>query len=101
MAVVVGVPVRFNDVVVLDALEMTPAGSFPDAMAHLYGVQPPLALTVAEYAVPLVPLAKEVVVMATLPKHRVPSRSRRRENRQDFTTPCCLGYRDLDSHRGS
>jgi len=24
------------------------------------------------------------------PKHRVPSRSRRTENRQDFTTPCCL-----------
>ena len=47
-----------------------------------------LALTTAEYAVPAVPLGSEVVVIATVPKHRVPSRSRRRENKKDFTTQC-------------
>jgi hypothetical protein len=35
-----------------------------------------------------------------LPKHRVPSMSRMRENRDRFTTPCCLGDGDSDSHRG-
>ena len=29
-----------------------PAGSAPDAIVHLYGVHPPLALTTDEYAVP-------------------------------------------------
>ena len=31
----VAVPARFSDVVVLDTLEVTPAGSAPDAIAHL------------------------------------------------------------------
>jgi hypothetical protein len=37
--------------------------------------------------------------MAT-PKHRVPSRNRRKENRQYFTAPCCRSYGIPDSHRG-
>jgi len=35
VAAVVGVPVRFNEVVVLDAFAVTPAGSAPDAIVHL------------------------------------------------------------------
>ena len=31
----VGVPARFSDVVVLDTFALTPAGSAPDAIAHL------------------------------------------------------------------
>ena len=52
-----------------------------------------LALTTAEYAVPTVPLGSEVVVIATEPKHCVPSRNRR-ENRGVFTPPCCLACAD-------
>ena len=55
-------------------------------------MQPLLALTTAEYAVPTVPLGREVVVIATVAKHRVPSSSRRRENKQVFTTLCCRAY---------
>jgi hypothetical protein len=91
--VVVGVPVRLSEVVVLDAFAVTPVGSAPDAIVHLYGVQPPLALTTVEYAVPTVPLGSEVVVIATVPKHWVPSRSRR-EIREGFTAPCCRAYAD-------
>jgi len=35
VAAVVGVPVRFSEVVVLDTFAVTPAGSAPDAIAHL------------------------------------------------------------------
>ena len=35
VAAVFGVPVRFSDVVVLDTFAATPAGSAPDAIAHL------------------------------------------------------------------
>ena len=35
VAAVVGVPVRFSDVVVLDTFAVTPAGNAPDAIAHL------------------------------------------------------------------
>jgi hypothetical protein len=35
VAAVVGDPARVSDVVVLDTLEVTPAGSAPDAIAHL------------------------------------------------------------------
>jgi hypothetical protein len=64
VAALVGVPVRFNDVVVLEALATMPDGSAPEEITHLYGVQPPLALTAPEYGVPTVPLGREVVVMA-------------------------------------
>jgi hypothetical protein len=65
-----------------------PAGSVPDAIAHLYGVQPPLAFIAAEYAAPTVSLGRAVVVIATAPKHRAPS-SKIRENSQGFISPCC------------
>jgi len=99
VAAEVGVPVRFNDVVGPDAFDMTPGGSFPDAIVHLYGVQPPLALTGAEYAVPVVPLARAVVVIAILPKHRVPSRTKRRGNRHNFMTLGCRSYGDPGQSR--
>jgi hypothetical protein len=48
----------------------------------------------AEYAVPTVPFGSEVVVIATVPKHVVPSRSRGRRNMQVFTAPCCRAFAD-------
>lgn len=66
VAAIVGFPVRLTDVVLPDAVAVTPAGSAPDAIDHLYGVQPPLAATTAEYVVPTVPLGREVVVIARL-----------------------------------
>jgi hypothetical protein len=68
VAAVFGVPVRFSDVVALDALAVMPAGSVPDAIAHLYGVQPPLALIAAEYALPTVSLGREAVSIARPPE---------------------------------
>jgi hypothetical protein len=41
-----------------------PAGSVPDDRLHVYGVVPPLAWAVAEYAVPTVPPEREVVETA-------------------------------------
>jgi len=35
VAAVFGVPVKFSDVVVLDAFTVMPAGNVPDAIAHL------------------------------------------------------------------
>jgi hypothetical protein len=61
----VGTPLRTSDVVLLDALAVIPAGSVPETTLHLYGVQPPVALTVAEYDLLKVPLGRLVVVMAT------------------------------------
>lgn len=48
VAAVVGVPVRSSDVVVLDTFAVIPTGSFPDAIAHLYGIQPSLAFITVE-----------------------------------------------------
>jgi hypothetical protein len=48
VAAVVGVPASVSDFVVCDTVEVTPAGSFPDAIVHLAGVHPPLACTTAE-----------------------------------------------------
>jgi hypothetical protein len=42
-----------------------PAGSVPDARDQVYGVVPPVALNVAEYAVPAVALESDVVVTAS------------------------------------
>ena len=46
-----------------------------------------------EYALPTVPLGREVVVMATVPKHRVPRRSSR-GSMQVSTTLCCRACAD-------
>jgi hypothetical protein len=40
-----------------------PAGSEPDVIAHVYGAIPPAPVSVAEYAVPTVPLGSDVVVI--------------------------------------
>jgi hypothetical protein len=59
----VGVPVKFRDVVVADCFCVTPAGSAPETMDHLYGVQPPLALMTAEYGVWTVPFGSVEVLI--------------------------------------
>jgi len=56
VAAVVGVPE------IAPAVEsVKPEGSVPDASVHVYGELPPVAAKVAEYAVPTVPPASEVV----------------------------------------
>ena len=60
---VVGVPVRPSDVVELDAFALMPAGNVPDAIAHLYGVHPPIALIAAVYASRTVPFGRPFVVI--------------------------------------
>jgi hypothetical protein len=44
---------------------VTPAGSAPEAMLQLYGVVPPLAVSVAEYTVPACPAGNALVVICT------------------------------------
>ena len=44
---------------------INPAGSEPDVIDHVYGVVPPLAPSVPEYAVPTCPLGKVAVVIVT------------------------------------
>ena len=55
---VVGVP----EMTPVDATRLSPAGSVPALTVQLYGAVPPLACSVAEYAVPVIPLGKDVVV---------------------------------------
>jgi hypothetical protein len=46
-------------------LKLRPAGKVPDRIVHEYGSVPPEAVSVAEYAVPTMPLGNEAVVIAT------------------------------------
>jgi hypothetical protein len=55
---VVGVP----EITPVDAARPNPAGSVPVVTLQLYGVVPPLACSVVEYAVPAVPPANDDVV---------------------------------------
>jgi hypothetical protein len=55
---VVGVP----EITPVDATRFNPAGNAPALTLQLYGVVPPLACSVVEYAVPVVPPANDVVV---------------------------------------
>ena len=55
---VVGVP----EIPPVDATRLNPAGSVPALTLQLYGVVPPLACSVVEYAVPAVPPGRDVVV---------------------------------------
>jgi hypothetical protein len=57
---VVGVPES-----VPPLLRLRPAGKLPEAMLQEYGVRPPDAARVVEYAVPAVPLGSEAVVIET------------------------------------
>ena len=43
---------------------VTPLGSAPDAICHVYGTLPPAAVSCAEYGWPAVPLGSDAVVMA-------------------------------------
>ena len=56
---VVGVP----EITPVDATRARPAGRVPELTVQLYGVVPPLACSVAEYAVPVVPPGSDVVVI--------------------------------------
>ena len=55
---VVGVP----EITPVDAARLNPAGNVPALTLQLYGVVPPLACSVVEYAVPAVPPGNDVVV---------------------------------------
>ena len=55
---VVGVP----EITPVDAARLNPAGNVPALTLQLYGVVPPLACSVVEYAVPAVPPGSDVVV---------------------------------------
>jgi hypothetical protein len=57
---VVGVPVIWPVVKLMANGEGNPVAD------HLYGVVPPVAATVEEYAAPAMPVGRDVVVMATL-----------------------------------
>jgi hypothetical protein len=92
--------VSFSDVVVLEVFAVMPAGSLPDAIAHLKGVQPPLAFIAAEYGVPTVSLGREVVVIAMFPKHGAPT-NRRTKNSKGLTPHVAKPMQILYSHRGS
>lgn len=59
MPFVVGVPE-----IAPAALRLKPAGRVPAVILHEYGLTPLVAASVAEYAVPTVPAASEVVVTA-------------------------------------
>jgi hypothetical protein len=56
----VGVPL-----IVPPTLKLRPAGNVPEATVHAYGVVPPEAVSVVEYAVPTVPPGKEPEVIVS------------------------------------
>ncbi len=59
-AAAVGVPV----IAPVDGVRANPAGRLPDTSDHVYGGVPPVAPSVALYAVPTCPPGKVVVVTA-------------------------------------
>ena len=83
-----GIPLRFNDFVVLDAFAATPAGSAPETMLHLYGVQPPLAWMTAEYATLSVPLGRLVVLIVIDARHGNAETSSAKSSNEAFITAC-------------
>jgi hypothetical protein len=95
----VGIPLRSSDVVVLEGLEMIPVGNVPETTLHLYGAQPPVALTLAEYDFLKVPLGRLVVVMSTDAKHRHAS-VRTRQSRGTLIPPCSRHIRNLGRSQG-
>src|ERR1700735_2629406 len=53
----------------VEAARLKPAGSEPEMMLQVYGVDPPVACSAAEYAVPIVPAASaEVEISGTEPR---------------------------------
>lgn len=59
---VVGVP----EIVPVLGLSVKPAGKAPDAIDHVYGSVPPVAAIVVEYALPVIPVGTDVVVMVSV-----------------------------------
>ena len=57
----VGVP----EISPLEAVRAKPGGRRPELMVQLYGVTPPVAASVEEYAVPTLPVGIEVLVICT------------------------------------
>jgi len=55
---VIGVP----EITPVEAARVSPAGRVPALTVQLYGVVPPVACSVVEYAVPVVAFASDVVV---------------------------------------
>jgi len=58
---VVGVP----EIVPVAAASVSPAGNAPELTLQLYGVVPPVAWIIVEYATPACPAGIEVVVICT------------------------------------
>jgi hypothetical protein len=56
---VVGVP----EITPVEASRLSPAGREPEVIAQEYGVMPPVAWSVAEYALPTVAAERDVVVI--------------------------------------
>jgi len=50
----------------LDDVKLNPEGNEPEVMLQLYGAVPPLAVSVALYAVPCCPLGSELVVILSV-----------------------------------
>jgi hypothetical protein len=68
----VAITVKLNEPAVVGVPEIVPAvdsasppGNAPELRLHVYGVVPPLAPSVVEYATPTCPFANEVVVIAS------------------------------------
>ena len=59
----VPVPVGVPEITPVPGARVSPAGSDPETMDHVYGVVPPAAASVALYAMFCVPAANEVVVI--------------------------------------
>ena len=57
----VGVPV----IAPVDAFSKSPAGNVPPVSVHVYGVVPPLPVTVAVYGMPTEPVGKELVEISS------------------------------------
>jgi len=57
--VALGVP----EIAPLDGVKLNPEGNEPEVMLQVYGAVPPLAASVALYAVPCLPLGNELVVI--------------------------------------
>jgi len=79
--------------------KLSPGGRLPLVRLQLYGVSPPLALTVALYWLPTLPFGTDVVVIVSealmvmlRPASRFPSGAGIRHLAVKLDVPCALGY---------
>src|SRR5258705_12325740 len=77
---------RFTLAELLDDANVTPAGSFPEASAHLRGAQPPPLRMTARYGFPTVALGKVVVTIDTACRNEDANTTRTREGNQGRMT---------------